>query len=56
MTIAIAAITNPDDVVVCVSDRMISFGDIVPADDNAIAKAIYLSDQWNALLQQIGFL
>jgi hypothetical protein len=48
VTIAIAAITNPDDVIVCVSDRMISFGDAYPADDNAIVKAIRLSEQWTA--------
>jgi len=41
-----AAITNPDDVIVCVSDRMISWGDHFPADDNAILKAIHLYDQW----------
>jgi len=48
VTIAIAAITNPDDVIVCASDRMISYGDAYPADDNAIVKAIQLSDQWTA--------
>lgn len=46
VTIAIAAIANPDDVIVCVSDRMISFGDNFPAEDNALVKAIYLHDQW----------
>lgn len=46
VTIAMAAITNPDDVIVCVSDRMISWGDAFPAEDNAILKAIYLYDQW----------
>jgi hypothetical protein len=46
VTIAIAAITKPDDVIVCVSDRMISFGDSLPADDNAVFKAIKLNDQW----------
>ena len=46
MTIAIAAITNPDDVIVCVSDRMVSFGDSFPAEDNAVVKAIYLHNQW----------
>ena len=46
MTIAIAAISNPDDVIVCVSDRMVSFGDAFPAEDNATVKAIYLHEQW----------
>jgi hypothetical protein len=46
VTIAIAAITKPDDVIVCASDRMISFGDMLPADDNAVIKAIKLNDQW----------
>lgn len=46
VTIAIAAITNPDDVIVCVSDRMIPFGDVFQADDNAIVKAIRLHEQW----------
>ena len=46
MTIAIAAITNPEDVIVCVSDRMLSFGDFFQAEDNAIVKAIRLHDQW----------
>jgi hypothetical protein len=27
---------------------MISFGDMLPADDNAIIKAVQLSDQWAA--------
>jgi hypothetical protein len=48
VTIAIAAITKPDDVIVCVSDRMISFGDALPADDNAVIKAVKLNDQWEA--------
>jgi hypothetical protein len=46
VTIAIAAITNPDDVIVSVSDQMIPFGDSFPAEDNAVVKAIYLYDQW----------
>jgi hypothetical protein len=46
MTIAMAAVTNPEGIIVCVSDRMISYGDFFPAEDNAIVKAIYLYDQW----------
>lgn len=46
VTIVIAAITKPDDVIVCVADRMISFGDSVPAHDNASLKAYRLSNQW----------
>ncbi len=49
VTIGIAAITIPDDVIVCVSDKMISFGDMLPADDNAIIKSVYLNDQWEAV-------
>jgi hypothetical protein len=46
VTIAIAAITKPENVIVCVADRMISFGDELPAQDNATLKAIRLNTQW----------
>jgi len=46
MTIVLAAVTKPENVIVCVADRMISFGDTVPAHDNASLKAIRLNNQW----------
>jgi hypothetical protein len=46
VTIVLAAVTKPENVIVCVADRMISFGDTVPAHDNASLKAIRLSGQW----------
>jgi hypothetical protein len=46
MTIAIATVTIPEDVIVCVSDRMISFGDDFQAEDNALLKANRLDGHW----------
>jgi len=49
MTIAIAAVSLPDDVFVCVSDRMISFDDISPASDDAAYKIFGMHPDWMAL-------
>jgi hypothetical protein len=47
VTIAIVAITQPDDLIVCVSDRMISFADMTPADDTAAIKSPSLNESWH---------
>lgn len=47
VTITLACITVPDDVIVCVSDRKLSWaGDRIQADDNAIYKTLGLSMEW----------
>jgi hypothetical protein len=47
VTIAIVALTAPYEHFVCVSDRMISHDDILPADDNALIKNLGLSKNWS---------
>jgi hypothetical protein len=46
VTIVIAAVTKPDGQIVIVSDRMISYGDITQAEDDAALKASALPDRW----------
>jgi 20S proteasome alpha/beta subunit len=48
VTIAIAAITVPEEIIVLVSDRMISFGDVTQADENAIMKTFGIHPDWLA--------
>ena len=47
VTIAIVALTAPYEHFICVSDRMISHDDILPADDNALIKNQQLSYNWS---------
>jgi hypothetical protein len=47
VTIAIVALTAPSENFICVSDRMISHDDILPADDNALIKNLALSQNWS---------
>jgi hypothetical protein len=47
VTIAVVALTTPRDYFICVSDRMISHDDILPADDNALVKNLALSANWS---------
>lgn len=49
VTIAIAAITEPDGYIVTVSDRMISYDNITQAEDNATLKAQKIGDRWGAM-------
>lgn len=42
VTVAIAAITEPDEVIVCVTDRMISFHDQTAASDDVADKAFQI--------------
>jgi len=49
VTIAIAAVTTPDDYIVTVSDRMISYGDVTQAEDNATMKAQGISKHWGVM-------
>lgn len=49
VTIAIVAITEPDGHIVAVSDRMISYGDVTQAEDNATLKAQKIADGWGIM-------
>jgi hypothetical protein len=49
VTIAIAAVTTPDDYIVTVSDRMISYGDVTLTEDNATMKAQGISKHWGVM-------
>jgi hypothetical protein len=46
VTIAIAAITIPDRYIVTVADRMLSYGDITQAEDNATLKSRKIANRW----------
>jgi hypothetical protein len=46
VTIAIAAITVPDGYIVTVADRMLSYGDITQAEDNATLKSRRIAKHW----------
>ena len=47
VTIAIVAITHPDQAFVCVSDRAVSFDDLNPAADNMLMKQSSLTTNWS---------
>lgn len=47
VTIAIVALTAPYGHFVSVSDQMISYDDILPADDSALIKSLQLSKNWS---------
>jgi hypothetical protein len=47
VTIAIVAVTQPLGHFVSVTDRMVSYDDILPAEENAVVKDVRLSRNWS---------